>query len=434
MYSFRYYRRTKYGEEVGGALGSKEAFRVNVQSGVNDKNPTIWQVETLAAAGSVSTCESLSLSNAQVPTLANQYSCNIGAPMNADVLSASTYAKLDATNIRSSTSAVYTLRARFLFRYNKASLATALCAPRCTPQVFVAFQYASAAGTAEGLTGGIVGVVVLAICALCCLLNFDFNKRLQRGSGATPNRAATVPMHVEMAVGAPVTSQELVSAGASNFSNGDRRDTAFLGRENPQSVNLSSNDITTIAGLHQCHHLRVLNLSNNDLTRLTGIVAARALVKLDVSNNNLTDLGGLQSATLQVLLCRNNDITALSSVRSMGLYAEPTCLPALQSIDAQDNSITSLQGVEGFPALQTANFANNNISSIASVQSCVNLRDLDMRANALDGAKLITVQGGAPGQSGGVSEASDAVLLNSALVLQFLARVDVRSRWYMRSV
>ena len=361
------------------------------------------------------------------------YTCKIGAPQYADALSAENGAALDTAALLAGHT--YVLRARFLFRVNKGSLDTALCAPRCTPQLFVAFQ--SVPTSTAGIIASIVALVVFATIALFCLSSCDPDKRRKgSGSGTAPNR--TVPMNVEAPTGAPVTDQELVSGGASNslehtlmrnawcvpvnFANGNHCNTTFLGRENPQSVNLANNDITVIDGLHQCHNLRVLNLSNNFLTQLHGIVAAPALVKLDVSDNALVDLGGLQSASLQMFICRNNDITTLSSMISMGRYAEPTFLPALQIIDAQDNSIASLQGVEGFPALRTANFANNNIHAIASIQQCINLQSLDVRANELDSAKEV-----APNAIGGaISEASNTVLLNIALVLQFLTRVDVR--------
>ena len=80
-------------------------------------------------------------------------------------------------------------------------------------------------------------------------------------------------------------------------------------------LNLHTNDVASIRGLHRMPLLSELTLTNN-LTKLNGLNQSRSIRKLVADDNNLGSLMGLQSTSLVSFRARSNDIRSLTGAQA----------------------------------------------------------------------------------------------------------------------
>jgi hypothetical protein len=166
-------------------------------------------------------------------------------------------------------------------------------------------------------------------------------------------------------------------------------------------LNLHTNDVASIRGLHRMPLLSELTLTNNNLRNLNGLNQSRSIRKLVVDDNNLSSLMGLQSSSLVSFRARSNDIRSLMGVQAASLQLldcanndigsmngiGPATTPSLKVLNLSNNDITDVSPLCNLGYLEAVCVSSNDIKSVdsimAMIQSCPNLKYLDLRDNDL---------------------------------------------------
>ena len=125
-------------------------------------------------------------------------------------------------------------------------------------------------------------------------------------------------------------------------------------------LNLHTNDVASIRGLHRMPLLSELTLTNNNLRNLNGLNQSRSIRKLVADDNNLGSLMGLQSTSLVSFRARSNDIRSLTGAQA----------PSLQLLDCANNDIGSIDGI-GVATTSFAKVLNLSNNDITDVSPCV---------------------------------------------------------------
>merc|ERR1711871_107382 len=106
-------------------------------------------------------------------------------------------------------------------------------------------------------------------------------------------------------------------------------------------LNLHTNDVASIRGLHRMPLLSELTLTNNNLRNLNGLNQSRSIRKLVVDDNNLSSLMGLQSSSLVSFRARSNDIRSLTGAQAPSLQLlDCATTPSLKVLNLSNNDIT----------------------------------------------------------------------------------------------
>ena len=169
---------------------------------------------------------------------------------------------------------------------------------------------------------------------------------------------------------------------------------------NLQYVDLSSNHLTTLEGFAGLFHLRELHANNNHISSVEGVLDLDGLISLSLKGNKLKNVD-FTTAQLRHL-CRL-DLSCNSIETFDGLLT----LPALTSLDLSSNSIcnwltgntnanSSLEflglnrnsladlDVSELPALKTLEVDNNRLSGIQGIEGLPNLQTLHLRHQVID--------------------------------------------------
>ena len=125
----------------------------------------------------------------------------------------------------------------------------------------------------------------------------------------------------------------------------------------------------------------VADLHNADLTALApgDLDACPNLVSLDLSFNQLVDIDGDALApltNLRALIVYNNRVASMKAVARVG--------QSLQTLQCQNNAITSLDGVEHLRRLANLNASGNQLGDCKLIGRCTTLTRLDISRCGLE--------------------------------------------------
>ena len=180
----------------------------------------------------------------------------------------------------------------------------------------------------------------------------------------------------------------LLSGGTKPKASSDGR-----GRATGKVVQAADDDIVDAQGrmtrvlLHDatgCRDLSsatVADLHNADLTALApgDLDACPNLVSLDLSFNQLVDIDGDALApltNLRALIVYNNRVASMKAVARVG--------QSLQTLQCQNNAITSLDGVEHLRRLANLNASGNQLGDCKLIGRCTTLTRLDISRCGLE--------------------------------------------------
>ena len=118
-----------------------------------------------------------------------------------------------------------------------------------------------------------------------------------------------------------------------------RLDASFHLFPNLTNLDLSNNQISHIAHLHDCFSLRYLNLSRNKISVLSNLDRLLGnIISLNLSMNKIESLDGIDRIiTLQNLNISNNQIQDMEEMDYL------VKLPILETLDLFDNPIGALE-------------------------------------------------------------------------------------------
>jgi len=119
-----------------------------------------------------------------------------------------------------------------------------------------------------------------------------------------------------------------------------------------------------------------LDLRANGLTTLRGVESCERLRAIDVSENRLTTLDELRAcgSTLRAVVADGN---AISSVKGLG-----RAMTRLRTLSLKSNAFADAR-VDGFPALRMLDLSDNCLMAMVDCSSCVGLRVVVYRENAI---------------------------------------------------
>ena len=180
----------------------------------------------------------------------------------------------------------------------------------------------------------------------------------------------------------------LLSGGTKPKASSDGR-----GRATGKVVQAADDDIVDAQGrmtrvlLHDatgCRDLSsatVADLHNADLTALApgDLDACPNLVSLDLSFNQLVDIDGDALApltNLRALIVYNNRVASMKAVARVG--------QSVQTLQCQNNAITSLDGVEHLRRLANLNASGNQLGDCKLIGRCTTLTRLDISRCGLE--------------------------------------------------
>ncbi|RKP36349.1 hypothetical protein BJ085DRAFT_39077 [Dimargaris cristalligena] len=124
----------------------------------------------------------------------------------------------------------------------------------------------------------------------------------------------------------------------------------------------------------QWSHLEVIDLSNNQLTSLAALSGLRHLRSLSASHNRITSLRSLRGLPrLETLIVQHNSLAHLD--------LEPAQMPRLEQLMAAHNSITTLHGIEGMASLRLLNLDYNALTCVHLACPVPQLRTLRLCHN-----------------------------------------------------
>merc|ERR1711988_1707416 len=132
-----------------------------------------------------------------------------------------------------------------------------------------------------------------------------------------------------------------------------------------KDLDLSGNKIAKISNkkIKKMKQLESVDLSSNKLTSIPPFGGLSQLKKLDVSRNDLTSLAlGLKNLFLSDFDCSHNQLTATPD----GLFASTTNLATtLRTLDISFNSIASLSpDIQKLPEIRDFDASNNLLTSL----------------------------------------------------------------------
>ena len=144
-------------------------------------------------------------------------------------------------------------------------------------------------------------------------------------------------------------------------------------------LTLTNNNLRNLNGLNQSRSIRKLVADDNNLSSLMGLQST-SLVSFRARSNDIRSLMGVQAASLQLLDCANNDI---GSINGIGVATTPLAKSTESLKQRHYRRIAPVQ----FRIPEAVCVSSNDIKSVdsimAMIQSCPNLKYLDLRDNDL---------------------------------------------------
>jgi len=138
-------------------------------------------------------------------------------------------------------------------------------------------------------------------------------------------------------------------------------------KKNLHKADFSYNKINTLPNMEKYLHLTSLDLSYNKLSQINGLHFCRSLKHLNLSHNQIDFIDDIQCLPLHYLNLSYNRIAAIEKVNK---------LTRLQHLDLSGNIIVSLKGLEQKPLLDTLDLEDNSITSLDEINFIKKLRSL----------------------------------------------------------
>ena len=144
-----------------------------------------------------------------------------------------------------------------------------------------------------------------------------------------------------------------------------------------RAVDVAFNPISDLRGLEALPHLRSLSAFCCLVVGLEGLEQCSRLEELQLQQNGIRDLGfslaGLRS--LRLLRLDRNRLSSLPSLQSCS---------QLKLLDLSFNELSSLEGLAGLQSLEELRVNNNKLVSLRSLRSLPHLRSLEAARNLLE--------------------------------------------------
>lgn len=178
------------------------------------------------------------------------------------------------------------------------------------------------------------------------------------------------------------------------------RDLAPLSQlEKLQSFKAESNTLSDLSPLAACEGLTELLLARNQVTDLSPLSQLEKLTTLDVSRNNVASLRGLEnSLSLSSLLAADNQLTGLAGLENctvlwkvnlndndigdISLLAKSAA--TLKYVYLNNNSLTSLEALDGTAHLLYLSLDNNQVVSLRPLWASTALEGISAADNRLE--------------------------------------------------
>ena len=145
-----------------------------------------------------------------------------------------------------------------------------------------------------------------------------------------------------------------------------------------ESVGIAFQAAADYSALASCTNLKSLSLIGDNLTSrdLTSIAGLTSLTELALGRNSIADLSALSGLTnLTSLGVWDNNLTSLSGIES---------LTGLTYLDFSDNQVSDLSPLTGLTALTELWMYGNNVSDVSPLTSLTNLTVLMLRDNPVE--------------------------------------------------
>ncbi|MEO2016480.1 MAG: leucine-rich repeat protein [Fuerstiella sp.] len=133
--------------------------------------------------------------------------------------------------------------------------------------------------------------------------------------------------------------------------------------------------IKDLTGLEHCTKLAEVNLSKNEITSLAPLAACVEIQSLDLSSNRISGINPLATLEkLQYLNLENNAIAEIDAVEHM---------KKLSSLYLNNNQIKSVAALKDLPRLHSLYLAKNQVVDIKEMEKLAQLGSLDLRNNQI---------------------------------------------------
>lgn len=162
--------------------------------------------------------------------------------------------------------------------------------------------------------------------------------------------------------------------------------------ESLEVLKIDNSKLKSLKGLEYAINLKELTIRNSSLINFDTISNFKYLTKLDLMDNNIESIDFLNNLEdLEYLNLQGNDIKSINSINGRltllkelnisynSLYSiELNSLNNLAKLDASNNHISTVVGMEDITSLEELNLNNNNIGDISLLVNLENLTKLSV--------------------------------------------------------
>ena len=162
--------------------------------------------------------------------------------------------------------------------------------------------------------------------------------------------------------------------------------------ESLEVLKIDNSKLKSLKGLEYAINLKELTIRNSSLTNFDIISNFKYLIKLDLMDNNIESIDFLNNLEdLEYLNLQGNNIKSINSINGRltllkelnisynNLYSiELNSLNNLTKLDASNNHISRVVGMEDIKSLEELNLNNNNIGDISLLMNLENLTKLSV--------------------------------------------------------
>ncbi|KAJ1303513.1 hypothetical protein OPQ81_011698 [Rhizoctonia solani] len=155
-----------------------------------------------------------------------------------------------------------------------------------------------------------------------------------------------------------------------------------------RDLNAAQNQLTSMTSYGHLVNLEVLNISNNQIDSVAQLKCLRHLRELSAAGNTISDLSGIaQTTSLVKLNLKGNCLKSVS--------LEECTWPHIDSIDFSNNGMKTITGLSSLPTLVTLNLDHNALTSLhieAPLPRLRHLRISDNKLTELDCSSLVNLR------------------------------------------
>lgn len=172
-----------------------------------------------------------------------------------------------------------------------------------------------------------------------------------------------------------------------------------------QSLLLNNNKLKTIPPVNNLKSIYTFDVNSNDLDSMPSFKGMKTLYRLFIANNNLKAFPDLTGATtLGHVVANSNQIDKLPVINSKNLYrflcswnnlteADFTSMPTLTQIHVEGNKLTKFPNIKGMTNMTELWVDQNQIDSIPDLSSYTKLSEFELNANYFTFSDLDPLRG-----------------------------------------